>query len=52
MQGPQNPVQIVKGMKLSNTLRADKLNIESQRIANRQGVTQPVHFIFCIGQPE
>ena len=52
MQRAQNPVEIVKRVQLRNFFWANQVDVEPQRPPDRQGVAQPIHFVFGIGQAE
>lgn len=52
MESAQDPVEIVEGVKGTDTFRTDKFHGESQGRAHPKGVAQPVHLVFPISEAQ
>ena len=46
----QDAIEVIERLQFVDALRADNLYWKPERLANADGLAQPVHFVFQIGQ--
>jgi hypothetical protein len=52
VQRADHAIEIVERVQLADKIRSDQLDVEAQRTPDRQGLAQPVHLVFGVGEAE
>ena len=52
VQRAEHPFEIVERMQLCDGVWADQFDVEAKGAPHREGMAQPIHFIFGIGEAE